>query len=146
MKFHLQRIKHDPENGFYGDCHRAALASILGLEYEEIPHFMDNLGPDDGEAFNKNQYDFLKSLKLVPIIFPIIFPEDNSLELVLAQLEIWNPNIPYLLGGESASNCGHSVVCHRERIIWDPSPNRVGIIGPMKDGFYWITYIGQLIQ
>ena len=139
----MQRNQHDPDNGVYGDCHRAALASLLDLTLDEVPHFMDGLGPDDGEAFNLAPEKFLRSRGLTPIIFAMTPGEE--LQEILNACQAWNPGVLYLLGGESASNCGHTVIAGGGRIVHDPSPNKVGIIGPMKDGLYWITYLGSIV-
>jgi hypothetical protein len=52
-----------------------------------------------------------------------------------------NPGVFYLLGGQSRTDCGHSVVCLDDAIIWDPSLTDAGIVGPMEDGYYWITVL-----
>lgn len=141
MLYHKQQYKHKPP-ATYGDCHRAALASLLELNLEEVPHFMQGLGPDDGAIFNQLQDDFLRERGLDCIVIAF---ETTKLEDVFACLMAMNGPKLFLLGGESANNCGHTVVASPNGIIWDPSQNDSGIIGPMKDGYYWITYIvGQL--
>lgn len=139
-----QRFYHDPENGVYGDCHRAALASLLDLPLDAVPHFMHGLGPDDGEAFNDAQEAFLRTRGLTPIIFPID-DERNGLEAVLIALESYNPGVYYLLGGSSANGTGHTVVAGGGKIVHDPARDDSGIVGPMEDGWYWITYVGSVI-
>lgn len=134
-----QRNRHDPENGVYGDCHRAALASLLDLPIDDVPHFMEGLGPKDGEIFNRLQEQFLRSHGLTPVIFAI----SGTLETVLEQCEVWNPGQLYLLGGESRSGFGHTVIAGSGKIVHDPHPKEVGIVGPMDDGYYWITYLGS---
>jgi hypothetical protein len=139
----MQRYEHDPENGVYGDCHKAALASILGLFWEEVPHFMHELGPKEGEEFNRRQDDFLRKRGLTPIIFAV--GPDVDLSRTLEICQTWNPGTYFLLGGESASGCGHTVVCVDGEIVHDPSPKKAGIVGPMDDGLYWVTYIGSIV-
>jgi len=39
MKLQKQAFRHDPSNGMYGDCHRTAIASILGVERDTVPNF-----------------------------------------------------------------------------------------------------------
>lgn len=34
-----QEFRHDPKNFIWGDCHRAALATILDLPISKVPHF-----------------------------------------------------------------------------------------------------------
>lgn len=59
MKFHTQEFRHDPENGVYGDCQRAIVASLLGLEMSEVPHF--NEGGPDAYGFFERLDSFLFS-------------------------------------------------------------------------------------
>lgn len=134
----MQQFFHDPPRS-YGDCHRAALASLLDLSIDDVPHFMDGLGPSDGEVFHRREDDFLHSLGLDAIQIPVIAPD---LETVIAAVASWNPTHDlFLLGGESSSGCGHTVVAGHNGVVHDPSPRNVGIVGPMSDGAYWITYI-----
>lgn len=35
-----QEFPHDPENGIFGDCFRASLASLLDLPIIGVPHFL----------------------------------------------------------------------------------------------------------
>lgn len=139
-----QRNRHDPDNGVYGDCHRAALASILELPIDDVPHFMDGLGPYEGEEFARRETEFLASRGLNRIIVAV--GPDVDLQSCLDHIGTWNPGIYYLLGGESKSGCGHTVVCLNTRIVHDPSPKETGIVGPMQpDGCYWVTFIGAAI-
>ena len=39
MLLQNQTVKHDPENGLYGDCYRACVACLLNLEVDQVPHF-----------------------------------------------------------------------------------------------------------
>lgn len=137
-----QRNKHDPDNGVYGDCHRAAVASILDLSLDEVPHFMDGLGSDDGDEFNRRQDAFLETLSLTSITVPFA-PPAGGLNDLLVVLGNCNPGRLYLVGGESARNCGRTVIAGDGKIVHDPSPEGDGLIGPMKDGLYWITFIGS---
>jgi len=131
-----QEFRHNPPHS-YGDCHRAAIASLLELALDDVPHFMEGLGPKDGEIFTKRQSEFLNSVGLDCITFPV----NGELNAVFAACAAWNPNRLFLLGGRSISNVGHTVVASQEGIVHDPHPDNVGIIGPMDDGYYWLSYI-----
>ena len=48
-----QQFLHDPPTS-YGDCHRAALASLLDLTIDDVPNFMHGLGPKDGERRSRH--------------------------------------------------------------------------------------------
>lgn len=135
-----QRLFHNPPHS-YGDCHRAAMASLLDLPYERVPHFMDGLdADDDAETFAARESEFLHSLSLARITFPI----SADLEVALAAALHWNPGRYFLLGCTSKRGHQHTVVCGPKGVEHDPnplSPGFAGIAGPMSDGFFWITYV-----
>lgn len=133
-----QRFKHDPENGSYGDCHRAAIASVLEIAYEIVPHFMNGLGPRDGDIFEQREKEFLKEFGLVPVCIP--FTSEAGLEGVLEVIGARSPGVYFLVGGKSERGVGHTVVGYGNKIVHDPHPSGVGISGPMDDGLFWITF------
>lgn len=137
-----QLIRHCPELGLYGDCHRAALASILDLPILSVPNFMEGLGPKDGKEFESLERSFLASLGLRPIVCPY---QVDSLQDLLTSVKQCNPGVYALLGGHSMRGVGHTVVMFDGEIIFDPHPSNCGILGPMDDGYYWVTYIGKLL-
>lgn len=136
-----QQYKHNPPET-YGDCHRAALASLLDLPIEQVPHFMDGLSPDEGEAFETRQDEFLNSRGLDCIRFPV---QAESLGETCYAANVWNPDKLFLLGGESKNGVGHTVVAGKDGVVHDPALDNSGIIGPMSDGCFWITYIVRKI-
>lgn len=85
-----------------------------------------------------------------------IYPGELSVDDVLLSVRNMNGHggsIIYLLGGESRNDCGHTVVCQDDRIVWDPSIDKSGIVGPspikFKDGSgmtgYHVTFIGHAV-
>ena len=129
-----QRIKHDPANGQYGDCWRAAMASVLDLPYESVPHICEGLddSPENGVEFNRREREFLLKHGHVPI--KLLYSGENTLEAVLTCLGANNPNTFYFLGGRAPRGAGHIVVCLNNKIVHDPHPDDCGITGPL-DGF-----------
>ena len=134
-----QRNLHNPEEGIWGDCHRAAVASMLDLPIDEVPHFGD--GGPDGEEFNSRIQAFLLSRGLTRIQIPY----SGKLEDVHLTLKHQNPDTHYFLGGHSKTGVDHTVVCLNGEIVHDPSLNESGIVGPCEDGFYWIEFLGSAI-
>jgi hypothetical protein len=63
---------------------------------------------------------------------------------VLTGLKGYAPGIFCLLGGTSRSGCGHTVIVCDGEIAWDPSQANSGIVGPMSDGFFWLTFLVPL--
>lgn len=134
MKKHSNLIKHDPDNGTWGDCHRVCLAMILGLEPHDVPHFYEQGENGDPEAQHESVRDFLCSLGLVPAL--IAYPVEDY-EEILQTYAVLSPGVAFILGGKSKAGCGHSVVCIDGEIFHNPTEN--GIVGPMDDGYYWVT-------
>jgi hypothetical protein len=119
----------------WGDCERAAWATVLDLDIEQVPHFFDG-GCSTEEAVRRER-EFEATLGLYHVALP--FVSDNGLDAVLASVNHNNPKVEYLLCGTSKTGCNHTVVCRGNAIVHDPSLNNSGIIGPADDGFYWIT-------
>lgn len=129
-----QLIRHDPDNGLYGDCHRTCWAVILDFDPADVPHFCD--GPDDKLGnWKALEREWLASLGLAPVT---IGYNNAGLDLILSTLAHSAPGIPVILGGKSSLGVNHSVVALNDRIYCDPSGN--GIVGPMDDGFWWVTF------
>jgi hypothetical protein len=136
VKLQKQTIIHDPKNGKYGDCQRAAIASFLDMTVESVPHFLD--GDPGIDIFNARLREFLgpKGLNLFAI------PFDCDIENVLRTVGGINPGVPYMLVGESPRSVNHVVVCQDDAMIHDPHPSNAGLIGPCKeDGFYWVEVL-----
>lgn len=138
IKPRKQLFRHKPSEGIYGDCHRTCYAMILDREPEGVPHFAE----DGDENFRLNEINWLESEGLE--LINIVFPGEMKLAQILETMNVLNPDNAFILGGKSAIGCGHSVVCFEEQ-IYDPSLDNNGIVGPMSDGYYWITYVVRKI-
>lgn len=128
-----QLIKHDPDNGAYGDCHRTCIASLLNIRPEDVPHFCDHSAND----WKERQRDWLASHGLITAAIPI--SGDFDLAWLLESLRNVSPGVPFILGGTSSLGCNHSVVVMDGVIASDPSGN--GISGPCDDGWRWLELI-----
>lgn len=146
MRPQKQRIKHDPANGLFGDCHRTAIACVFDLDAEEVPHFMDN-SPGKGEApaAERAVEEWLnaRGVTQISMIFSGELSPDEVIVTVM-NINAQRPGLVFLLGGESRSGVNHTVVCCDGKIVCDPSPVDAGIVGPCDDGFYWVTFFGSL--
>ena len=131
---HKQLNRHDPDNGVYGDCGRTAIACILDLHPSQVPHFWD--GPEDRNRDPQAERDaWLRSRG----IFRIVFTLDGELSESLEYVALHYPGANYTLLGESKNHVNHVVIGQDSQIIWDPSLDDSGIIGPAKDdSLYWI--------
>ena len=138
MKFHLQRFRHRPEDGEYGDCNRTCLASLLGMEPEDIPNFAD--GDPDHAEFYRRVDDFLAPCGLRRFSVPV--DGEAPIGSVLAIVERNNPDTYWLLSGKSPRGVTHVVICHGGRIIWDPASGDVedpndALVGPDENSGHW---------
>ena len=134
-----QRNRHDPAAGVWGDCHRAAVATMLSLPLDAVPHFGD--GGPTGDVFKALEKAFLASHGLVPID-AVYAGGEADVQLILHVVSAMNPDVPFLLGGTSRNGVDHTVVCLNDAIVHDPSLDDSGIVGPCKDGWYWVTFFG----
>lgn len=130
-----QLYRHDPPTT-WGDCHRAAIASILELPCEDVPHFG---APVMRDTWKKHEREFLLNHGLVPV--SIAFEGSSGFKSFLNAMAVLNPDTYWLLGGTSGNDVGHTVVILNGEIAHDPAIDDSGIIGPMEDGFYWGTFL-----
>jgi len=136
-----QLYRHKPEEGQIGDCHRTAIACLLDMEPEAVPHF--GLSDFDGsgritkhtQTAEADAWLAEQGFAQVHVIY------GGELENVLASLGAMNPKAFYLLGGRSRTGVNHTVIGCGGRIAWDPSQTDSGIVGPCSDGYFWITFI-----
>jgi hypothetical protein len=137
MKQIKNRVKHEPENGTYGDCHRACFCTILGLDPDQVPHFYEEGDGVSASVQAQRIVDFLDSRDLVQghVLFEAAAA---SLTDILTTTAHMMPGVPLILGGVSSKGCGHSVVLLDGEIFNDPSGS--GIVAPMPDGFYWVSF------
>ena len=137
-----QQFEHLPAEGCWGDCHRAAIASVLELDLDQVPHFGE-AGPS-AEEFRRREIEFLASHGIRPIAIPFLATEQGPGPVLNLIGEINGDDFVYLLGGKSRHGLNHSVVCVGRVIAHDPSNTNAGIVGPFDDGFYWLTFFGSL--
>lgn len=114
-------VVHDPENGKYGDCMRACIASLMHLDTIEVPHFYEN-GPDD-YYFKINT--FLKN---------------NNLKIIYTSHEgvIFYNDIYHLIFGKNPDGIPHACVAKNGKLVHDPNPSRAGLID--VDSFGFLVY------
>ena len=134
MKILEQSIQHNPPE-LYGDCFRTALASILNLERDDVPHFNDGKPCDNyWELVN----DWLSHRDLV--MFSVAF--EAKLPDVLSYMKRVNQDLYYLLAGKSPRGCSHQVVALNDTIVCDPAPHGGGLVGPcIEDDLYWVNVL-----
>lgn len=130
MKRQFCKVKHDPENGTYGDCLRACIATILG---HDVPHFFDD--GCDGETGHRRMRDYLKTFNTTCLMFslPGHFSKDDLFDFMSKQ----NPETPYVL----FCKCGqenHAVVCVGGEVVHNPAWTPYPVSGPTSDDL-WVV-------
>ena len=135
MKFHTQQFRHDPDNGIYGDCQRAVIASLLDLELSDVPHFGED-NPDAME-FHDRIDAFLNARGLARFTIAM----QGDLEQILLSMSVNNERTVYTLAGRSPRGTNHCVVCRGGKIICDPHPDGGAIVAPCSDGYFWVEAI-----
>jgi hypothetical protein len=139
MRPQKQSFKHDPSKGINGDCHRTAIAMILNMDRDDVPHFMDGVpmeAPDDHPivlAVTHRIDAFLAGHGLAQISFAL--PGELKLDEAMNYIDAWC-KAPVILGGTSTTGVDHSVVVYQGEIH---NPNDADLIGPTSNGFWWVT-------
>lgn len=122
------QIRHDPDNGTVGDCHRCCVAAILDLAPSEVPHFTQ-IEQEGGRHWLEGLSDWLASYGFSYVRFAYL--DTEPLEAVLAITAQNCPGVPLILAGSAPGGVNHSVVIMDGKIVMDPSD--CGLVGPLLD-------------
>lgn len=133
MKPVYQREQHDPAAGIWGDCHRAALASLLELPLSAVPHFTRGARTD----WRERERAWLAGMGLEPALAEIPAADQGEALRRAARINP-DPASHYLLTGSSSTDgLTHSVVCLGDRVAHDPDPEAVkglpALSGPIRE-------------
>jgi len=128
-----QLVPHDPENGRWGDCMRACVASLLELPAEDVPHFMDG-GPSQSE-FVRRLHGFL-----VPRGLWVMTHDHFWLAHLLEQSHV--PEVYHIISGPSPRfpDCFHAVIGRNGEVVFDPHPSRAGL-DPATRGQWQLEFL-----
>ena len=139
MKPQKQAFLHNPEAGVYGDCWRTAIACLLDMDRDSVPHFY--AGGDSGEQIDEtNTWLNERGMMLVQIPLPPDFQLSHLGELG------WIPKDAHiLLSGKSPRGTSHVVIANGNgEIAFDPAIPGGGLIGPDDEtGCYWVGIIAK---
>lgn len=138
MIYHYMTTKHNPPET-YGDCFRACIASVLEADTIEIvPHFVGD-GCNDDDVIRARVRSYALTKGALPFFFA--FPADSLTKSdVMEFMAAVNPNINYIMFGNTIDGVRHAVVCRNDSQIHDPSPWQCGIDKPSDDGL-WVCMI-----
>lgn len=105
MREVTQTILHSDPSGRPGNCLQAAVASLLDLDLDEVPHFVEH---DD---WLERLRDFCIAHGYRPLMRPP------------------TATVPYgMAWGPSERGVRHAVVWRDGEIAWDPHPSRAGLL------------------
>jgi hypothetical protein len=137
-----QMFRHDPDSGVYGDCHRTAIACLLDIHPEEVPHF----GQTTMEAKKRGEtHDWVadverflnsRGLTQVDVVYSGVTLDD-----LFRFMRARNPHTLYLLGGSSPRGSDHTIICRGGEFEWDPHPDGGFVIGPMSNGLFEVSFL-----
>jgi hypothetical protein len=113
-----QSIMHAPENGIWGDCMRACIASLLDLPIIDVPHFFE--GGCESRVFDQRVAAFLSTHGLMEI----------QLDPSYARYVMRQRRQPcyHLMYGDTERGTYHAVVGLSGKMVHDPHPSKAGII------------------
>lgn len=145
MRPQKQKLGHDPDQGIYGDCYRTALAVILGIGAEEVPHFCDPVQfPDDFGV--KEARKWLKSFGLG--VYTVPYHETVSWAELMHTIGHCNSGSPVIVIGEGAGGENHAVAVLDGEIFCNPDTGNGGgapLRGPSTcvDGgkLWWVEIV-----
>lgn len=141
MKAVFQRVTdHDPINGQIGDCFRAATASILELNLDEVPHFAELCAPDfEAEHFWRvvDEWFFSRGLEL-KFCAPVSIDELRSNNLAGRYHFVFGRCI------HRGGVVGHTLVGFDGLVVHDPDNTKHELVYGAEAFGYLITRDGLL--
>jgi hypothetical protein len=112
-----QEFMHDPDNGVYGDCMRACIATLLSLPIQDVPHFLHDC---DYDKFDERVNEFLASRGLCLV--------DTLADAT---------DFYHLIYGYTVRGTYHAVVGKNGNIVHDPHPSKAGLVdGEWESRFF----------
>lgn len=139
-------IPHKPAEGKNGDCLRACVATILDLGREEVPHFAEDCGPEDGMLSFDRLTVFLQHRKMVPIWIAYDAAHPGSFEEIMSLVGQLNGDAHAILLCGTPSETDHAVVVKGGKVVHDPSwGGRHETYKPTSEGYYGFVFFGALV-
>jgi hypothetical protein len=147
MKLRLQKqtIAHDSTTGRNGNCFAAALASIIGIDVQNVPHFYEDASSDSSgidAVIAKWIGQWLAGIGLMKISTLVQADSLNEVIDTIEELQSF-PGYPVLVSGTTSAGVAHVVIVKDGAVLWDPSTSNAGLAGPIVEGFWLIEWIVQ---
>jgi len=113
-----------------GNCLQACVASILELELEDVPNFME-AGDDWADEYGRFMFRF--GLQLLTL--------DRD---ALLRQDVWWPGGYHIISGDSPrGDWQHSVVGYEGEMVHDPHPEGGGLVEPHSFDVFVSTCKGE---
>ena len=142
MKRLKQSIKHDPDNGKWGDCYRTCIAMVMNLDPATVPHFYDPNADCRGLAGAR---DWLSGWGYG--IIQIAYPPDMTWTAILEQTADTAPGCPLISSGMGPRGNNHCVVVIDGKVFCDPFSGEADqnpFTGPAehdRESYWWLESI-----
>ena len=130
MKKTDMSILHNPAKGEYGDCFRACIASLLEMDIQDVPHFLDGENP---YRWYEELSAWLGNMGLSYFDHPVDEPGINKWEHLFSTIN--TPIYHEMCGKSPRGNFDHSVIGCNGKVVFDPHPSRAGIKTIKSYGF-----------
>lgn len=133
MQYHQCQIPHKPDEGKYGDCLRACIASMLNVpNVLDVPHFLFD-GRTDLVDDRLRDYLALHRMNIALHAFGGL----ETCDMIMNVTGQVNPGIPYLLFCNNGDG-DHVIIIKDGKVLHDPSWFRAGPYKPLDQNGYWV--------
>lgn len=134
---------HNPQEGRYGNCTQACVASILDMPLEQVPHFCFELpeGTDGGIEETRRINEWLKPMGKVLVEFAV---SADGMPSWIADWQNRGVEFYHLLSGTSVRGNQHCTVGLNGKVVHDPHPAG-GNLAPIENGTFGIGIITNLV-
>ena len=125
MRCVTQTILHDPDNGKFGNCFSAALASLTHVDIDDIPVF-------NGDNWQEDVNTWLKPFGLAYIQWDTEFIDYLKIHYGITGVHHINNGPTDRFNGDVL----HSVVAVDGKQVFDPHPSRSGLVKTTSFGIF----------
>lgn len=115
-----QTILHDPDNGRFGNCFSAVLASLLHLPIDQVPIFYDPSDSNEAQWIGRVN-DWLRPFGLGYVLI------DAALSALMPEIKL--SQVHHEIGGNTSRHAEtmHSCVGFDGSVTFDPHPDATGL-------------------
>ena len=144
MQYHKQLFRHDPAHEIWGDCYRTAIACLLDMEPEAVPHFAELLAKMRGDVTDEDVTADVRTwlAERGLALFRVAFDGGMTFEDMLEWTREWNPELRLLVSGEGQRGFAHVVVVKDGKVEWDTAididAEQPNLVAPYPEYGYWL--------